>query len=265
MTLKRFLRTPKGQFLLVLIVVGVPAVIATGMRVALPGLVAAAVGAMLVDAPILRMLKGRWAFPDGALLTGLIVGMILSPHAPWYVAAITAIVGVVGKYVARVRTANVFNPAALGLVVTFYPFHTGQSWWGALPDAVPLAMLLLVVTGGFIGYKVNKLPAVLAFLGVYYALFTATAFLGDPAHVVAIYRTPDLNAALYFAFFMVTDPPTSPPKARDQWLFGAIVGAATYAAFEGTGAAYFLPAGLLVGNAFEGWRRWRSRRSPVGG
>ena len=35
------------------------------------------------------------------------------------------------------------------------------------------------------------------------------AFAGDPAHVEELYRAPDLHAALYFAFFMVTDPPTS--------------------------------------------------------
>ena len=60
------------------------------------------------------------------------------------------------------------------------------------------------------------MPAVLAFLGSYYLLFTVTAFVGDPARVAELFRAPDLHAALFFAFFMVTDPPTSPPKQRDQ-------------------------------------------------
>ena len=33
-------------------------------------------------------------------------------------------------------SANVFNPAALGLVVV-YLFDSAQSWWGALPTIVP--------------------------------------------------------------------------------------------------------------------------------
>jgi Na+-translocating ferredoxin:NAD+ oxidoreductase RnfD subunit len=90
-------------------------------------------------------------------------------------------------------------------------------------------------------------------------LFTLTAFIGDPRRVAALYRAPDLHAALFFAFFMVTDPPTSPPKPRDQLTFGAIVGVASYAFFEVIGAAYFLLAGLLVGNAWEAARRWRMR------
>jgi hypothetical protein len=57
----------------------------------------------------------------------------------------------------------------------------------------------------------------------------------------------------------VTDPPTSPPKPRDQLVFGAIVAVAAYAAFELIGAAYFLLAGLLVANVWEAWRRARAR------
>ncbi len=115
---------------------------------------------------------GAWEFPSGALLTAAIVAMVLSPLEPWHVTTLTAVIGVVSKYVFRVRTANVFNPAALGLLVTFYVFDTGQSWWGALGDVTPWAILLLVATGAFITDRVNKFPMVLAFLGVYYLLFT---------------------------------------------------------------------------------------------
>jgi Na+-translocating ferredoxin:NAD+ oxidoreductase RnfD subunit len=232
------------------------------MRV-LPGLVAAAGAAMLVDAPILRIRKGRWSFPSGALITGLIVAMILTPQEPWYVGAVTAAVGVVSKYLFRARTANVFNPAALALIATFYLFNTGQSWWGALAEITPVALIILVAAGGFIAQRVDRIPAVLAFLGCYYLLFTVAAFLGNPASVEEVYRTPDLHAALYFAFFMITDPPTSSPRHRDQVVFGVIAGVASYAVFELIGAAYFLLAGLLVANGWEAWRRAAARRKGV--
>jgi enediyne biosynthesis protein E5 len=151
----------------------------------------------------------------------------------------------------------VFNPAAFGLVATFYPFATGQSWWGALPDMSPYAIILLLGAGIFMAYRVAKIPVVLSFLGVYYLLFTVMSFIGDPAFVSTLYRAPDLHAALYFAFFMVSDPPTSPPKTRDQVIFGAIVAVACFAAFETIHAVYFLAAGLLVGNVWEAWRRMR--------
>jgi Na+-translocating ferredoxin:NAD+ oxidoreductase RnfD subunit len=170
------------------------------------------------------------------------------------------VIAVVSKYLARVRNANVFNPAALALVVTFYIFDTGQSWWGALPELPPIALVLLFASGIFITRRVNKMAGVLAFLGCHYLLFTVTAFVGQPAPVAELYRAPDLHAALFFAFFMVTDPPTSPPKPRDQVIYGAITAVGSYLAFEVLGAAYFLLAGLLAANVWEAWRKSRRRR-----
>ncbi|NBW65052.1 hypothetical protein EBR44_04695 [bacterium] len=263
--IQRYLRTPKGLFTIVLAILTVIAAPHEGWRLVAPPLLGAVFAAMLVDAPLLRWRGGRWVFPDGAMLTGWIVALILSPHEPWHVAAITAVVGVVSKYLVRARKANVFNPAALALVATFYVFDTGQSWWGALPEMSILWISALVTTGVFITIRMNKGPLVLAFLGSYYALATAVAFFGDPGHVAELYREPDLHAALFFAFFMVTDPPTSPPKHRDQLIYGVIVAVVSFAVFELVGAAYFLLAGLLVANVWEGWRKSRrgNAREPI--
>ncbi len=255
--MKRFFRTPKGLLLIVLLVLVAFAAFGSSVTIVAPGILAASIAAMLVDAPLLRWRDGAWSFPSGALLTGLLVAMVLSPHEPWYVAAVTAALGVASKYVFRTRSANVFNPAALALVATFYVFDTGQSWWGALPELPLLALTILFATGLYITQRVNKMPAVLTFLGVYYTLFTVTSFASDPGKVAELYRAPDLQAALFFAFFMVTDPPTSPPKARDQVVFGVITAVVSYAVFELVGAAYFLLAGLLVANMWEAWRRAR--------
>ncbi|HXT17081.1 MAG TPA: RnfABCDGE type electron transport complex subunit D [Gemmatimonadaceae bacterium] len=259
--LRRFFRAPKGQLIILLAVLTIVAAIGEGVRQVTPVLVASVAAAMIVDAPILRVRSGKWKFPDGALLTGLFVAGILSPHEPWYVAAITAVAAVLSKWVARVGHANVFNPAALGLVATFYIFDTGQSWWGALPDLPMIAIVLLFATGVYVARHVGKIPAALTFLGVYYALFTLSAFAGDPAHVAEVYRAPELHAALFFAFFMVTDPPTSPPKARDQIVFGVITAVVAYGAFELIGAAYYLLAGLLAANVWEASRKVSVRRA----
>jgi Na+-translocating ferredoxin:NAD+ oxidoreductase RnfD subunit len=257
--LRRFVRTPKGLLIVVLSVLLALAGSGAGWRLVAPGAAGAIGAAMLLDVPILRLRKKRWVLPDGAVLTGMIVAMVLSPHEPWYIAAVTAAVAVLSKYVARVGTANIFNPAALALVATFYVFDTGQSWWGALPE-LPVAMIALLLAAGiYITIKVNKVPVVLAFLGGYYLLVTGTAFIGDPGRVAELYRAPDLHAALFFAFFMVTDPPTSSPKHRDQLIYGAMVAVVSYAVFELVGAACYLLVGLLVANAWEAWRRARSK------
>src|SRR5207249_4328154 len=126
---------------------------------------------------ILRRKTKSWEIPDGAILTGLIVAMILSLREPWYVFAGTAVIGIISKHAFRSRFANIFNPAAFALVIAFYVFGTAQSWWGALGDLPPMALVALVVTGVFIADRVNKMPLVLVFLGVYFVLFTIASFI----------------------------------------------------------------------------------------
>src|SRR5262245_48226119 len=172
-----FFRTPKGLLLLILVALVALAAPAEGIRVVAPGLLASVGAAAAIDAAILFWRKRRWEFPSGAILTALIVAMILSSQEPWHVVTLTTVVAVLSKYIFRYGTANIFNPAALAIVATFFVFETGQSWWGALPKLPTLAIVVLLATGIFITDRVNKIPLVLAFLGGYFALFTAAAFL----------------------------------------------------------------------------------------
>jgi Na+-translocating ferredoxin:NAD+ oxidoreductase RnfD subunit len=253
--IKRFFRTPKGLLILVLALLIVLAGISEGAALLAPGLAAAIVAASAIDVLLVRMRQRAWQFPSGAILTGMFVAMILSPQQPPSIAAWTSVVAIASKHAVRTRSANVFNPAALALVVTFYLFHTTQNWWGAMPDLTSFALVVLFATGIFITDRVNKMPLVLVFLGSYYALFTAMAFLGRAQQVAEIFRAPDLQAALFFAFFILTDPPTSPVKYRDQIACGAIVAASSFAVFEWIGAVHYLLSGVLVGNVWEAWRR----------
>jgi Na+-translocating ferredoxin:NAD+ oxidoreductase RnfD subunit len=258
--LAKFFRTPKG--LLIVVLAGLAALAAPGEST--PGawinLAAAALAAMAIDAPILRWREGEWQFPSGALLTGLFVAMLLSPHEPWGVIAATTGAGILSKYLFRTASANVFNPAALAVVASFHVFGTGHSWWGALPDLSPWMVAVLVATGAFITDRVNKMPLVLVFLSTYFLLFTASAFAAEPGPLAEIYRAPDLQMVLFFAFFILTDPPTSPVQYRDQLICGVLVALVSYAAFQLVGAAYYLLAGVLVGNVWEAWRRVQSRK-----
>jgi len=70
--------------------------------------------------------------------------------------------------------------------------HVSRGLAGAVLVAGLLDVVLIVV-GIFITDRVNKMPIVLAFLGVYYALFSATAFVADPRQVAEIFRAPDLR------------------------------------------------------------------------
>jgi Na+-translocating ferredoxin:NAD+ oxidoreductase RnfD subunit len=259
MTFRHFFRTPKGLLTIVLLVLLAIAASHEGVRAVVPAVLGAVVTAGVMDVLILRTRHTRWEFPSGAILTALIVAMVLSAQTPATVVALTAALAVVSKYVVRTRAGNVFNPAALAIVATFPLFHPGESWWGALADVTPLAQVALLAGGIFIADRVNKMPLVLAFLAAYYLLFTATAFVSDPSWVAEVFRAPDLQAVLFFALFILTDPPTSPVKYRDQIVFAIVVALCSYVIFEWMGVVYYLLAGVLIGNVWEAWRRVQRR------
>jgi Na+-translocating ferredoxin:NAD+ oxidoreductase RnfD subunit len=256
---KKFFKTPKGLLTLILVALAAIAAPGEGIRTVLPGLLGAIIAAGLVDTVILRLRNKAWEFPSGAILTAMIVAMVLRAQEPWYVVAITSVAAILSKYIFRSRHANVFNPAALAIIASFYVFHTGQSWWGALTEVPLLTQVVLLLAGIFITDRVNKMPLVLVFLGTYFLLFTVMSFFGDPRWVSEIYRSPDLEAALFFAFIILTDPPTSPAKYPDQIVCGILVAAVSFAFFEWAGVVYYLLAGVLVGNVWEAWRRVHRR------
>jgi Na+-translocating ferredoxin:NAD+ oxidoreductase RnfD subunit len=265
--LANFLKTPKGLFTIALLILTILAAPGQGFRTVAINMASAATAAGFIDLLILRFRKKLWEFPSGAVLTAMIVAMVFRAQEPWYVTTLTSVAAVLSKYVFRSRSANVFNPAALAMIASYYVFHTGQSWWGALTDVTPIAKIVLLATGVFISDRVNKLPMVLTFLGTYFLLFTITAFVSNPLSVAEIFRTPDAEAALYFAFFILTDPPTSPAKYPDQIVCAIIVALVSFAFFEWVGVVYYLLAGVIAGNVWEAWRRANRRtrhRFPKG-
>jgi Na+-translocating ferredoxin:NAD+ oxidoreductase RnfD subunit len=259
-----FVKTPKGLLTILLVLLTAMAAPAEGAGLVIRNMAAAVLAAGIVDLVILRVRNGAWEYPGGAVLTAMIVAMVMRAQEPWMVPVVTSVVAVLSKYVIRTRQANVFNPAALALVLMVYVMPHGQSWWGALPEVSPLWLRAVLLVGGlYLTSRVNKLPLVLSFLGVYFCLFTATAFLGDARHVAEIFRSPDIDAVIYFTLVILTDPPTSPPKYQGQWVFGAITALVSYAVFMIFGVAWFLLAGVLAGNIWEAWQRVH-RRSQRG-
>ena len=258
--LRRFLRSPKGYLLVALTLLGLVAAPSVHVHDALVTVAAAVAGATLMEVVLVRFGQDEWRFPISAVLTGLIVGLIMSPQEPWLISAAAGVIATDAKHLLRFGRSHIFNPAAVGLLAVFVLFATGQSWWGALTDLPGPAVLLLIVAGYLVADRANKLPAAIAFLATYVALFTMAAFVVDANYVRDVFRTPFVQMALFFGLFMVTDPPTSPVPFYDQVLFGIMVAAAGYMTYMATRGLYFLLVGILIGNAvYAAWREIQRR------
>lgn len=251
----KFFPTPKGLLVLILALIAAIAAPSQGLGFAIPTLLGASVSAVFVDLALVWYEKRELTFPTGGLLTGMIVALVLSAQQVWYVAVGTAAIAITAKHLFRTRSANVFNPAAFGIVCAYFLFSSGDSWWGSFPDLSPLALVIIIVSGIWLANHLNKLPLILSFVASYLVIFTLSTFWFDPSQVAEIFRSPDINMMLFFAFFMLDDPPTSPVRYPDQVRFGLIVAVASFCTFISVGVVWFLLAGLLIGNSWEAYRR----------
>jgi Na+-translocating ferredoxin:NAD+ oxidoreductase RnfD subunit len=188
--------------------------------------------------------------PDGAVITGLIIALILSITSSWIIVVATSIISILSKHLLVHKKKPIFNPAAFGLLLSILIFQSQQSWWGAFGDLPSWTIVFLLIGGYAATNRINKFPQVFSFLGTYFGLLYLMWYLhiGDVPDALL---PPFINATLFFAFLMLTDPPTSPAKVKGQIIFGiltATVGTVVYAFFGGL--MYFF-IGLLIGNLYH--------------
>ena len=263
---QKFIKTPKGTVLITLLVLMLFGLIHASDRPGIVNIIVAMATASLIDWIVGKIRKNKRLIPDGGMITGLIIGLILSDTVHWDVVALTAGIAVASKHLLKIGRKPIFNPAAFALLFALLVFHTGQSWWGDLADIPVIFLPVLLIGGFFITSRVNKFPQVLVYLGTYFLLMTLAALfhLGNAAYTPGdALRVPLLNATLFMAFFMLTDPPTSPGKDVQQASFSilaAIISAGVYLIFGGLS---YLLIGLLVANAGHAYFSIRRKRAKV--
>lgn len=262
--LRQFFRTPNGSLTLLFLPLLAVAGTAVGWPAAAPHVLAAVAGACLTDV-LVRTLKGEAGWPVSAWLSGAIVAFVLGPDTPWLVTLSIAAFASALKHVVRLPRGHVFNPAGLALLLSVPVFAPGQSWWGGLPDLHWLWLLPLLAAGVWIVDRINKLPLMLSFLGAFFGLATF-ASLANPASVAELFRPPFVNAAVFFAAFMITDPPTSAARLSDQLWLGPLVALVSVVSLLLGAGQSFLLIGLLAGNVALVVHRWlfRPSRRPAG-
>ncbi|MFP3750898.1 RnfABCDGE type electron transport complex subunit D [Bacillus altitudinis] len=260
-SLKTYIRTPKRYVIAILLVLLAAGSLHTGF---LSGLttVATSIGtALILDTFITRVIRKRHkhTFPDGALLTGLIIGIVLSPATSFAVSAFTAAAAILSKHVITYQKKPILNPAAFGLWLSVILFSSNQSWWGGM-SLLPWWTLFLVVAGGYlVTSRVQKFPQVFAFLVAYGLIHLILRFIGL-TDASSAFITPYLNAVLFLAFFMLTDPPTSPAKNRDQIIFGILCAVVSCVDFYLFNSLSYLLTGLLCANAWKAYRTYQTNQ-----
>jgi Predicted NADH:ubiquinone oxidoreductase, subunit RnfD len=240
--------TPKTCVLIILLIM--TGIVAFAEPAGILNVGAAAMTALLLDGIIFKLQSRKKLFSDGGVITGLIVALVLGSSTPWHIVAETTAIALISKHFLKINKKPIFNPAALGLLIAIFLFSSEQSWWGAFADLPVWSVAFLLIGGFLITERVNKFPQVLAFLGGYFVFLLIMGSIGMAQASDAL-RPPFINSALFLAFFMVTDPPTSPGKYKNQIWFGIITAFASIIIYLIFGGLSYLLIGLLLANVWN--------------
>jgi Na+-transporting NADH:ubiquinone oxidoreductase subunit NqrB len=155
------------------------------------------------------------------LITGLSLSLLLRADEPW-VHALAAAIAIAAKFALRHDGKHIWNPAGFAIValllvmpehVWISPGQWGTSMWLATLISFLAVLVLSAARRGDIA---------LFFLATHGALMLARAlWLGDPP-AIPLHQLQS-GSLLIFAFFMISDPRTSPDSRLGRFLFALAV------------------------------------------
>jgi Na+-transporting NADH:ubiquinone oxidoreductase subunit NqrB len=158
--------------------------------------------------------------PRSPLITGLSLSLLLRADEPW-LHALAAVIAIGSKFLLRIDGKHIWNPAGLAIVVLLF---TTQGIWispGQWGSTVWLAALLAFFAI-LVLHAAQRSDVALFFLVSHAALLLARAWwLGDPL-AIPIHQLQS-GSLLIFAFFMISDPRTTPDSRLGRFLFALSV------------------------------------------
>jgi Na+-translocating ferredoxin:NAD+ oxidoreductase RnfD subunit len=163
--------------------------------------------------------------PLSALITSLSLTLLLRTEFA-SLAATAAVIAIGSKFLIRFRNKHVFNPANVALVslmlLSDRAWVSSGQWGSAAIGAFALACLgFLVLT------RAKRAETTIAFVCAFGTLLVGRAvWLGDPLSI-PLHQLQN-GALLIFAFFMISDPKTTPDAPFGRALFGAVVAAVAF-------------------------------------
>jgi Na+-transporting NADH:ubiquinone oxidoreductase subunit NqrB len=177
--------------------------------------------------------------PFSALITSLSLTLLLRTEFI-ALAAAAATIAIGSKFLVRVRGKHVFNPANVALVtlmlISDYAWVSSGQWGSAAIGSFALACLgFLVLT------RAKRAETTIGFLLFFGALLLGRAlYLGDPL-AIPVHQLQN-GALLIFAFFMISDPKTTPDTAIGRLLYAAIVASVAFT----IQFVYYVPNGPIL-------------------
>ena len=201
-------------------------VLALDFGIRLENAIAIVITALLVQFAGTKAVRLPRFDPLSPVITSLSLTLLLRTDMI-SVAALAALVAIASKFLVRVRGKHIFNPANVAIVTlmlsTDHAWISSGQWGSAAIGAFALASL-----GSIVLTRAKRAETTLGFLASYaLLLFGRALWLGDPL-TIPVHQLQN-GALLVFAFFMISDPKTTPDTAIGRLLYSMLVAGVAFA------------------------------------
>ena len=185
--------------------------------------------------------------PRSVLISSLSLCLLLRTDT-LLLAALAAFITIGSKFIIRWNNKHIFNPTNFALVIMILFFDS--AWVSSGQWGRDLLFILLIASLGMIVINRSRRSDItFAFLGFYSAMiFGRAIWLGDPL-TIPVHQFQS-GALLIFAFFMISDPMTTPNSRPGRILFAALVtlgaGYVQFVLYQPNGVLYALVGCCLL-------------------
>lgn len=179
---------------------------------------------VIISALLTQLVCSEWRAirfdPKSALISALSLCLLLRSNSI-AIYAVAAVLAIGSKFVIRVREKHFLNPTNFAIVVLL--LFTNKAWvspaqWGS----TAFFGFLMACVGALVVNRAARSDVTYAFIAVFVGLvFYRALYLGDPL-TIPLHKLQS-GALLLFAFFMISDPKTTPDSRIGRIAFAAAV------------------------------------------
>jgi Na+-translocating ferredoxin:NAD+ oxidoreductase RnfD subunit len=178
----------------------------------LAGLGIAVLSAVSIESVIFYLKSKKFSISESSVISGLIIGYVLSSDSPWWAIISACLLAVISKHFIRFRQRHLFNPAAFGIFLVTVLLGVQTQWKGTY------SWHIIVPFGLYFIYRIRRLELLLGYFLASLLLFGIQA---------TQQKVPLSNIFGYLSYFyifiMMIEPKTTPFKLPGEIIFGICV------------------------------------------
>ena len=205
------------QYIIIFLsVLGIIGALRYGIIPTIPHIILTVILCIIIDGLFELVKTKKFIITQSSIITGLIIGEVLSPAQKFHIPILVSLLAITSKHFINFGKWHVFNPANFGLFIAMIIFSASNSWWTG--SSGKLSIFLIIAFGVFLGYKMRNLQLLLAFFLTHFVIYSIFALIIQQG--ILNYA---LSINLYFMFFMIVEPMTTPKSKQGKIVYGILV------------------------------------------